>query len=93
MGQRFDRYFDAHVTGPDPRAAGRARARDWCDNRATPIRGGSATVVTNALEAALADPSTTIWQRSHAVELGQGAFSYGEHRPLAFCLWSVHIST
>ena len=81
LGPAFDRYFDAHVTALIRVLQGRARARDWCDNRATPIRESCATVVANALEAALADLQRRYGSDRTRWTWGRAHFAYGEHRP------------
>jgi penicillin amidase len=81
MGPAFDRYFDAHATALIRVLQGRARARDWCDNRATPVRESCAIIVADALKAALADLEQRYGSDRTQWTWGSAHFAYGEHRP------------
>ena len=81
LGEAFDRYFDYRASALIRLLEGRAKGRDWCDDRATPERESCADVLAAALNRALRDlkarygddPSKWRWGRAHR--------AFSEHRP------------
>jgi penicillin amidase len=55
LGPAFDRYFDYRAAALIRLLEGRAKARDWCDNRTTPERESCGAVLAAALNRALKD--------------------------------------
>jgi len=81
LGPAFDRYFGEHAMALIRVLQGRAHARDWCDNRATPVRESCAMIVANALTTALADLERRYGRDRTQWTWGRAHFAYGEHRP------------
>ena len=81
LGAAFDRYFDARAPALIRLLEGRAKGRDWCDDRATPMRESCGAVLAAALNRALGElgvrygPDRTKWR------WGPAHFAVGEHRP------------
>ena len=55
LGPAFDRYFDYRAVALIRLLEGRAKARDWCDDRTTPERESCGEVLAAALNRALRD--------------------------------------
>jgi penicillin amidase len=81
LGPAFDRYFGEHAMALIRVLQGRAHARDWCDNRGTPVRESCAMIVADALRAALADLERRYGSDRTQWTWGRAHFAYGEHRP------------
>jgi penicillin amidase len=77
----FDRYFDFRASALIRLLEGRAKGRDWCDDRTTPERESCGAVLAAALNRALReldfrygpDRSKWLWGPAH--------YAHGEHRP------------
>jgi penicillin amidase len=81
LGPAFDRYYDYRAPALIRLLEGRAKARDWCDDRTTPERESCGAVLAAALNDALRElkarygPDRTKWR------WGTAHRALGEHRP------------
>jgi penicillin amidase len=81
LGPAFQRYNDYRALALIRLLEGRAKARDWCDDRTTPERESCGAVLAAALNAALKElkadygPDRTKWR------WGTAHPAWGEHRP------------
>jgi penicillin G amidase len=82
LGAAFDRYFDYRATALIRLLEGRATARDWCDDRATPERESCGAVLAAALNRALAELEVRYGKDRSKWHWGRAHRAWGEHRPL-----------
>jgi penicillin amidase len=81
LGAVFPRYFDPRALALTRLLEGRAKSRDWCDNRATPARETCGEVLAGALSAALKDLERRYGPDRSKWRWGTAHKSHGEHRP------------
>jgi penicillin amidase len=81
LGAAFDRYFDARAQALIRVLEGRAKSRDWCDDRTTPTRESCGAVLAAALNQALRDLEVRYGADRSKWRWGIAHFAYGEHRP------------
>jgi penicillin G amidase len=81
LGSVFPLFFDTRAPALIRLLEGKAKGRDWCDDRVTPVRESCGSVLAGALKSALGDlerrygPDRTKWR------WGTAHFAHGEHRP------------
>jgi penicillin G amidase len=81
LGTEFDRYFDARAQALIRLLEGRATARDWCDDRTTPLRETCGEVLAAALTRALRDLETRYGADRAKWRWSVAHYALGEHRP------------
>jgi penicillin G amidase len=82
LGAAFDRYFAYRATALIRLLEGRATARDWCDDRATPERESCGAVLAAALNRALAELEVRYGKDRSKWTWGAAHLAWSEHRPL-----------
>lgn len=81
LGAVFERYFDTRAVALQRLLEGRATARDWCDNRATPAHETCEGVIAASLTAALRDLERRYGTDRTRWRWGTAHYAYSEHRP------------
>jgi penicillin amidase len=81
LGPAFDRYFDYRAPALIRLLEGRAKARDWCDDRNTPERESCGAVLAAALNRALKDLKARYGADRTKWRWGSAHRAVGEHRP------------
>jgi penicillin amidase len=81
LGPVFERYFDSRATALIRLLEGRAKARDWCNERTTPERESCGQVLAAALNAALKDLERRYGKDRSKWRWGRVHVALGEHRP------------
>jgi penicillin G amidase len=81
LGTAFDRYFDSRAPALIRLLEGRAKVRDWCDDRATPGRESCGAVLAAALNRALSDLEKRYGADRTKWRWGAAHYAFGEHRP------------
>jgi penicillin G amidase len=81
LGAAFPRYFDSRATALIRLLEGRAKARDWCDDRSTAERESCGAVLAAALNRALRELEQRYGPDRSRWRWGAIHFAFGEHRP------------
>jgi penicillin amidase len=81
LGPAFGRYFDYRAEVLIPLLDGRAKARDWCDDRTTKERESCGAVLAAALDAALAELRARYGADRTRWRWGSAHPALSEHRP------------
>jgi penicillin amidase len=81
LGAAFERYFDERALALTRLLEGRAKGRDWCDDRTTPARETCGEVLAAALNAALADLERRYGADRAKWQWGPIHYADGESRP------------
>jgi penicillin amidase len=87
LGAAFDRYLDYRALALIRLLEGRAAARDWCDDRATPERETCATAMAAALGRALRDLEARYGKDRSRWRWGVAHRAVSEHRPFGSIGW------
>jgi penicillin amidase len=98
LGPAFDRYFDERGTALIRLFEGRAKSRDWCDNRSTPVRETCGEVLAGALNAALKDLEKRYGPDQSKWRWGPAHYADGESRPFGLIpgiadFFNVHVAS
>ena len=96
LGEAFERYFDERALALTRLLEGKAKARDWCDDRSTPLRETCGEVLANALNAALKDLEKRYGADRSKWKWGAVHYADGENRPFGLIpglgwLFNVHV--
>jgi penicillin amidase len=83
LGQMFPRYFDSRAAALIRLLEGRAKSRDWCDDRTTPDRESCGAVLAIALNRALRDLEKRYGADRSKWRWGTAHYAYSEHRPFS----------
>lgn len=81
LGAAFGRYFDSRALALTRLLEGRAKSRDWCDDRTTPARESCGEVLAAALVTALKDLERRYGPDRSKWRWGAAHMAFGEHRP------------
>jgi penicillin amidase len=81
LGPAFGVFFDARAPALIRLLEGKATGRDWCDDRATPVKESCGSVLAGALKSALADLERRYGPDRSKWRWGAAHFAHGEHRP------------
>jgi penicillin amidase len=81
LGAAFDRYFDYRAVALIRLLEGRAKARDWCDDRTTPERDSCGAVLAEALNRALGDLEARYGKDRSKWRWGSAHRAFGQHQP------------
>jgi len=81
LGAAFDRYFGYRAVALIRLLEGRAKARDWCDDRTTPERESCGAVLAAALDRALRELESRYGKDRSRWRWGRAHQAFGEHRP------------
>jgi penicillin amidase len=82
LGAGFERYFDERALALTRLLEGRAKSRDWCDDRSTTGRETCGEVLAAALNAALEDLGKRYGADRSKWQWGPAHYADGENRPL-----------
>ena len=96
LGTAFDRYFDSRALALTRLLEGRAKSRDWCDDRSTPARESCGEVLAAALGAALGDLEKRYGKDRSKWRWGVAHYADGESRPFGLIpgiggIFNVHV--
>jgi len=94
LGAAFDRYFDYRATALIRLLEGRAKGRDWCDDRTTPERESCGAVLAAALDRALRELELRYGKDRSRWRWGKAHHAFGEHRPfgaVAYLAWFFNV--
>ena len=81
LGAAFGQYFDSRATALIRLLEGRAKGRDWCDDRSTPVRETCGEVLAGALNRALRDLEVRYGADRSKWRWGTAHIALSEHRP------------
>ena len=81
LGAAFPRYFDTRALALTRLLEGRAKCRDWCDDRTTPARESCGDVLAAALATALKDLERRYGTDRSKWWWGTAHYAFSEHRP------------
>jgi penicillin G amidase len=79
LGSAFGRFFSTRALALTRLLEGRATSRDWCDDRATPVRETCESVIAGALQAAMADLDKRYGSDRARWRWGSAHYASGEH--------------
>jgi penicillin amidase len=82
LGTAFSRYFDTRAQALARLLEGRAKSRDWCDDRRTPARETCDAIIARALGDALADLARRYGADAARWRWGPAHFARNEHQAL-----------
>jgi penicillin amidase len=80
LGTAFERYWDTRATALIRLLEGRAKSRDWCDDKSTPERESCGAMLAVALNAALADLERRYGKDRSKWRWGAAHVAFSEHR-------------
>ena len=81
LGAAFPRYWDTRALALTRLLEGRAKSRDWCDDRTTPSRESCGDVLAAALATALKDLERRYGTDRSKWWWGTAHYAFSEHRP------------
>ncbi len=81
LGAAFLLFFDARAPALIRLLEGKAKGRDWCDDRTTPVKESCGSILAGALKSALADLERRYGPDRSKWRWGPAHFAHGEHRP------------
>jgi penicillin amidase len=81
LGAAFNLYFDSRAPALLRLLEGKAKSRDWCDDRATPERESCGAVLAAALTRALQGLENRYGKDRTKWRWGTAHYALGEHRP------------
>ena len=81
LGAAFPRYWDTRALALTRLLEGRAKSRDWCDDRTTPSRESCGDVLSAALATALKDLERRYGTDRSKWWWGTAHYAFSEHRP------------
>jgi penicillin amidase len=94
LGPAFDRYFDYRALALIRLLEGRAKARNWCDDRTTPERESCGEVLAAALNRALRDLKARYGDDRSKWRWGRAHQAFSEHRPfgaVTYLAWLFNV--
>src|SRR5690606_30967262 len=81
LGAAFDRYMDYRATALIRLLEGRAKARDWCEDRTTPAHERCGAVLAGALKRALGELEARYGTDRSRWRWGAAHRAIAQHRP------------
>jgi penicillin amidase len=87
LGPAFGSYFAFRATALLRLLEGRAKGRDWCDDRITPERESCGAVLAAALARALRELERRYGADRSRWRWGEAHYAHGEHRPFGAVAW------
>jgi penicillin amidase len=81
LGPAFDLFFDTQAPALIRLLEGKAKGRDWCDDRVTPSKESCGSILAGALRSALGDLELRYGPDRKKWRWGPAHFADGVHRP------------